>query len=247
MVKLVHAFGLQDLQLASFYTETDVNLTTHSGKRAVLEFANGYEVDIVGKNLSYEGLAITGGKLGSIVFRDPQGNAIATATDLKDFSAFAIYDSIANGTDADLHSFLFEGDDIIIGSAGHDMLLGYGGRDKLKGNGGDDTLRGAGGADMLNGGHGSDSLDGGAGTDVLIGGFGSDTFVASASMGHDTVKDFAWEGANHDWIENTSGAEATWERDGADILISFGADDTMRLLNVKPWHFSSDFIVSEIV
>ncbi|MDB5555898.1 MAG: domain containing protein [Rhizobium sp.] len=247
MVKLVHAYGLQDVQLASLYPETDVNLTTHSGKRAVLEFANGYEIDIVGKNLSYEGLAITGGKLGSIVFRDPQGNAIATATDLKDFTAFSVYDSIANGSDADLHPFLFGDDDLIIGSGGNDMLLGYGGHDKLRGNNGDDTLRAGSGADMLNGGHGSDNLDGGAGTDALIGGFGADTFVATAAMGHDTVKDFDWEGANHDWIENTSGLEATWERDGNDTVIHFGTDDTMRLVNVKPWHFSSDFIVSEIV
>jgi len=247
MVKLVHAYGLQDVQLATLYPETDVNLTTHSGKRAVLEFANGYEIDIVGRNLSYEGLAITGGKLGAIVFRDPQGNAIATVTGLKDFSAFSVYDSIANGTDADLHPFLFNGDDLIIGSGGNDMLVGYGGHDKLKGNNGDDTLRGGSGADMLIGGHGSDSLDGGVGTDALIGGFGSDTFLATASMGHDTVRDFDWQGADHDWIENISGVEATWERDGNDTVISFGADDTMRLVGVKPWHFSADFFLAEIV
>ena len=61
MVKLVHAYGLQDALLSSFYDETDVSLTTHSGRRAVLEFANGYEIDLVGERLAYESLAITSG------------------------------------------------------------------------------------------------------------------------------------------------------------------------------------------
>ena len=100
---------------------------------------------------------------------------------------------------------------------------------------------------MLDGGRGSDTFEGGIGADRLIGGAGSDTFVATASMGHDIVKDFDWAGAGHDWIENASGAEATWARDGADILISFGEDDTMRLLNLKPRHFSGDFIVGDMV
>lgn len=247
MVKLVHTYGLQDTLLATLYDETEVSLTTHSGKRAVLEFANGYEIEIVGRGLSYEGLAITGGRLGSIVFRDPQGNAIAQATDLKGFTAFSVYDVIANQADTALHPFVFNGDDLIFGSAGNDMLHGYGGNDKLRGNTGDDTIRGGNGADMLNGGQGSDTLDGGTGTDILIGGSGADTFRATASIGHDVVRDFDWQGADHDWIENASGVAATWERDGADLLISFGADDTMRLLNVKPWQFSSDFILTEIV
>jgi Ca2+-binding RTX toxin-like protein len=247
MVKLVHAYGLQDALLSSFYTETDVNLTTHSGRRAVLEFANGYEIDLVGKGLTYEGLAITGGDLEAIVFRDPQGNPIASATQLKGETAFSVYDTISTLSGADLHPILFDGDDLIIGSTGNDMLHGYGGNDKLKGNNGDDAIRGGGGTDTLTGGRGSDSLYGGAGNDLLIGGGGADTFVADNFIGHDTIRDFNAQGADHDWIENTSGLEATWEKDGADILIRFGANDTMRLLNVKPWQFSDDLIVSEIV
>ncbi|UVC07813.1 hypothetical protein IHQ71_21895 [Rhizobium sp. TH2] len=247
MVKLVHAYGLQDALLSSLYDETDVSLTTHSGKRAVLEFANGYEIDLVGERMAYEGLAITSGKLDTIVLRDPQGNTIASATDLKGFSAFSIYDVIANQADVDLLPFLFKGDDFIFGSAGNDMLHGYGGNDDIKGNNGDDQIRGGGGADLLNGGRGLDTFDGGVGADTLVGGGGADTFVGSASMGHDVVKDFNWQGAGHDWIENASGVEATWAKDGDDILIHFGADDTMRLLNVKAWQFSDDFIVGEIV
>lgn len=100
---------------------------------------------------------------------------------------------------------------------------------------------------MLNGGRGSDTLDGGIGVDSLLGGTGSDTFVAGASIGHDVVQDFKWDGSAHDWIENASGVEATWAKDGNDILIHFGADDTMRLLNVKAWQFSDDFIVSDTI
>ena len=44
---------------------------------AVLEFAGGYEIDIIGRDLTFEGLAITGGRLDTLVLRDPQGNAIA--------------------------------------------------------------------------------------------------------------------------------------------------------------------------
>jgi Ca2+-binding RTX toxin-like protein len=227
MVKLVHAYGLQDDPLASFYPEADVDLTTHSGKKAVLEFAGGYEIELIGKGLTYEGLAITGGQLETIVFRDAQGNAIASASNLKGFSAFNAYDVIVTQTGVDLHPFLFNGKDIIIGSNGDDM-------------------RGGESADMLNGGRGNDRLDSGNGNDVMIGGAGVDSFLGGAGSNRDTVRDFDAVGADHDWIINEGSGEATWAKDGADILITFDSGDTMRLLDVKRWQFSDDLIMTEI-
>lgn len=245
MVKLVHAYGLQDSLLASFYTETDVGLTTHSGRKAVLEFANGYEIDLVGSALTFEGLAITGGRLDRIVFRDPQGNAIASATELKGYDAFSVYDTLVTQP-ADVHPFLFNGDDTIVGSGGNDMMHGYAGRDRINGNAGDDVLRGGTGIDRLSGGSGEDEFDGASGNDTLTGGGGADTFFGGAGSDHDIVRDFDASGPNHDWIWNEGGQDVSWARAGDDLLLTFDSGDTMRLIGVKPWQFSDDLILSEI-
>lgn len=247
MVKLVHAYGLQDVSLASLYTGNDVSLTAHSGRRAILEFASGYEIDIAGRDMRFNGLAITAGTLEKIVFRDPQGNTIATASDLKGFDASEIYDTVANQSGSDLHPLLFAGDDLIFGSDGNDLLQGYGADDKIKGNSGDDRLHGNNGADMLYGGTGKDTLDGGNGNDTLIGNGGGDTFVGGANSGHDTVRDFDATGSDHDWIMNEGSGDVTWAKQGDDLLLTFDSGDTMLLIGVKRWQFSEDYVVAETI
>ena len=78
-----------------------------------------------------------------------------------------------------------EGNDTIIGGAGHDSLDGGNGDDLLVGSVGNDTLLGGNGNDFLVGGSDNDVLDGGAGDDVLLGGSGNDSL--KGGDGNDTL------------------------------------------------------------
>jgi serralysin len=67
-----------------------------------------------------------------------------------------------------IQSFLFGGDDIILGSAGNDVVNSGFGNDGIAGGPGNDTLRGDFGNDVLLGGPGNDTLDGGPGLDIAF-------------------------------------------------------------------------------
>lgn len=244
MVKLVHTFGLQDELLATRYQGNDMELGVHSGGKAELEFANGYVIEIVGSRLTYDGATVTGGNLKSLVFRDPQGNVIANATELQGFDAYFVYDTIVTQSGADLHAALFGGADTILGSGGNDWLHGFAGKDTLYGRVGDDKIQGGTGADRLIGGIGADHLDGDTGNDIFIGGAGADTFYGGGPSGDDIVRDFDTQGADHDWIKNETMFQVTWSQSGKDTLVKFGSGDTMLLLDVRASQFSDDFILT---
>lgn len=100
------------------------------------------------------------------------------------------------------------------------------------GGSGDDILIGTGADDILNGGAGTDRLLGLAGDDTLIGGSGADIFVFTPNSGHDVITDYE---ANLDLIRFNNvtfgfGGLAIGD-DGADLLITTAAGDTIRLLN----------------
>jgi len=243
MVKLVQSIGLQDELLALLYTGNDMELAVHSGSRAELEFASGYVIELVGRGLTYDHMAITDGRLDTLIFRDPQGNALATATELRGFDAYFVYNTIMTTSGAELHLPLFDKADTILGSGGNDRMDGFGGNDILKGRAGHDHLGGGPGVDRLFGGLGNDELDGDSGNDIMIGGAGADTFLAGSSSGHDIVRDFDTQGADHDWIKNETLLTVTWEKAGKDVLITFFTGDTMLLLDVKASQFSDDFFL----
>ncbi len=134
------------------------------------------------------------------------------------------------------------GDDTLKGGGGDDNIKGNGGDDSIKGNGGADVIKAGGGADTVKGGGGSDVINGGAGADILQGGGGNDTitgkggddtlkgnggadvFQFRASDRNDTILDFR---QGQDLIEIQTGANSfaglSFEQDGRDVLIGFGA------------------------
>jgi Ca2+-binding RTX toxin-like protein len=243
MAKLVHAFGLQDELLALLYTGNDMELAVHSGRGAELEFASGYVIELIGRGLTYDHMAITGGTLDTLVFRDPQGNALATATELRGFDAYFVYNTIMTTSGVALHVSLFAKGDTIMGSGGNDRMDGFDGNDHLKGRAGNDHLVGGPGNDTLLGGAGDDQLDGDTGNDVFTGGAGSDTFFGSGPSDDDIVRDFDTQGADHDWIQSETIFPVTWAKTGRDVLVTFGTGDTMLLLDVKASQFSDAFIL----
>ena len=113
------------------------------------------------------------------------------------------------------------------GDTGNDVLLGDGGANGLFGLAGMDTINGAGGNDLIVGGIGNDMLSGGA---------GNDTFVFVAGDGNDIITDFS-AGGIEDALDITginafagfSDVMANAEQVGADVVIDFGAGDSVTL------------------
>ena len=101
---------------------------------------------------------------------------------------------------------LYDGPDVVTGSASSESVLTQAGNDVARmglgndmayGGGGNDSLSGESGHDNLFGEEGDDFLDGGPGNDLLDGGIGNDTYVVGDSFdsiadesGIDTVQSF---------------------------------------------------------
>ncbi len=127
-------------------------------------------------------------------------------------------------------------DDGIFGGSGNDTIKGKDGADNLQGDNGDDIISGGKGADIIFGGFGDDTLNGGKGADQLFagrggdtitGGAGADTFLFITGDGDDVITDFD---AETDILDIT-GIIASIVEQGDDVLISYGADDTILLLD----------------
>lgn len=145
------------------------------------------------------------------------------------------------------------GDDIIFGGAGNDTLRGDEGSDLLYGGAGNDLLNGGSGDDILIGGAGNDDLRGGTGNDILSGGDGSDKFFLDANSGHDTITDFSFNDgdvltfaigtlsgmankqlsiASQDDLNNFLSRDGvTWHMDGDNLVIDYGAGNSLTLQN----------------
>ena len=126
------------------------------------------------------------------------------------------------------------GDDQLFGDEGNDAIFGGTGRDRLEGGDGDDFLSGRGGFDVLDGGAGDDTLEGGVQADTFV--FVNTEFIRgtgdSVASGNDTITDFA---ANNnaekidlsgviDIIDFQDLVDNHMVQDGANVVISFGAD-----------------------
>jgi Ca2+-binding RTX toxin-like protein len=123
--------------------------------------------------------------------------------------------------------------------AGNDSIQSGGLNDTLSGGAGNDNISAGGGADVLNGGADADLLDGGLGDDTLTGGSGKDTFKIGLSSGLDTITDFTAGGID-DKINLTAFANlrtlssvlALGVQSGANVILTFGAGNTLTLNNV---------------
>lgn len=100
------------------------------------------------------------------------------------------------------------------------------------------TLNGLGGNDFLIGGKKSDVLIGGSDNDAMAGGLGNDTFRFAMGFGKDTITDFAAGAALGDVIDfdgvfaDFAAVMAAVQQVGADVLITFDTNNTIKLLNV---------------
>ena len=116
----------------------------------------------------------------------------------------------------------------------------------LHGTFGDDLIVGSVDGETIWALDGDDRLEGGAGDDTLSGGLGADAFVFKADDGADTVEDFS-DGADLIQFDITgiTFADLGISADGADTIVSYDTDDTIRLKNVASTTIDeNDFVFS---
>lgn len=145
--------------------------------------------------------------------------------------------------------------DYIFGGDGNDHLQANSGNgDELYGESGNDTLDGSltdrmsayggDGNDLIIGGNGDDYLSGEYGNDSLIGGNGSDSYVISTDPGHDVVDETGAGTEDYDQIYiDAISSDVILQNDGADLMIIYGEDRSVRLLN---WYQENGSTIEQI-
>ncbi|MGB7317244.1 MAG: choice-of-anchor L domain-containing protein [Planktotalea sp.] len=212
-------------------THTGNVTVTEVGGNAVLTFANGESLTLVGvpaADVSSPAQLIAMG-----IPEGPDGYVDGTAGDDVIDSTYAgdpNFDRV-DSNDAQLPGMTGDddyiragdGNDSVLANAGDDIAEGGAGNDTLDGGVGADTLRGDAGDDSLIGGLGDDSLIGGLGDDSLIGGLGDDSLVGGT--GDDTLNGQIGD----DVLEGGDGSDSFALEDdfGNDTIVGGEVDDAV--------------------
>jgi Ca2+-binding RTX toxin-like protein len=132
--------------------------------------------------------------------------------------------------------------DLAAGTATGDNSVGtdtFSGVSRVTGSNFGDTISGDSGSNIIDGQGGNDRIDGKAGNDQLTGGVGDDTFVFGPAFGKDVITDFiAGQGTidkmefDHTIFANAGAVIAASAQVGADVVITFDANDSITLKNV---------------
>ena len=136
-----------------------------------------------------------------------------------------------------------DNDNLIDGSDVADMIDGGAGNDKLYGNAGEDQLHGGIGNDILYGGDDDDVLDGGVGDDILYGGKGNDIYHFAIGSGEDVIQESEFDKEDNDvmkFIDVASTEISTIEQDKNDLIIRYGINDQIRVINYFFEFYSSE-------
>ena len=129
--------------------------------------------------------------------------------------------------------------DYVLGANVENLVLtGY---DNISGTGNslDNSLTGNIGDNTLTGGAANDTLDGSYGDDVLVGGAGNDTYIFDTWYGKDIIRENDATVGNTDRVvlgADITPAQVTVSREGADLVLSVGGTDQLR---VEGW-FTDD-------
>ena len=132
--------------------------------------------------------------------------------------------------------------DLGTGTGGHaqgDTLVGI--ESVLGSEFGDELTASTAAASVLQGLSGNDTLFGATASDKLVGGTGSDTFVFQLGGANDTISDFGAGSGVGDVVrilgfgtavDSFSDVLSIASQDGANVLINFGAGDSLTLANI---------------
>jgi len=139
---------------------------------------------------------------------------------------------------------IFEGDDLIVGSAfgdlirgytGMDLLRGQAGRDLIYGNQNDDQIYGNLGEDTLYGGKDDDSMFGGQNDDAVYGNFADDQIYGN--LGDDTL----YGGQDDDALYGGNGQDHLHGNKGNDVLVGGINADRFYFVDLSGQDTISDF------
>ncbi|WP_338550831.1 CHRD domain-containing protein [Roseovarius phycicola] len=109
-----------------------------------------------------------------------------------------------------------------------------------------DVILGSDLSNVLNGADGDDLINGEGGDDILIGGEGADTFVFGENFGNDLIQDFqvGLDQLQFGDFGPDFGGPVSVSQDGADALISFGDQGSVRLAGVSSSDLNDDDFVA---
>lgn len=204
---------------------TDGAVTTTTGAMDIISFQEGgYQIEdywaagteIRGETLVFNVAAIDEIKAETLAFPDelfPENlSVVSFGTAGNDGNSLAPTRLEVEVGAAGSTYFALDGDDVVIGTAGHDRL--YGGA-------GNDYLEAADGDDRVYGGAGADTLSGGRGDNLLVGGTGSDDYRVGLLDGGIKIQET--EGANDRLIvEVGSPSSFNWNDEFKTVSIDSG-------------------------
>ena len=123
------------------------------------------------------------------------------------------------------------GPDVIDNQIETDVLTSI---ENVIGPGDGDVITGSDRDNVLSGGDGDDAITGAGGDDTLIGGEGADSFLFGADFGNDVIQDFevGIDQLSFGDFGPDFGSEIEIGQDGADAVISFGDEGTVRLTGI---------------
>jgi len=189
------------LALADGHTKTSATFVSAT---------NQFSIDFFGTGFTYAGDELIGGIATKIVFRDDDGDKLATISDfhrkVPDLMAELQIEV------SDMLQILQAHADRMIGSSAGEYMIGEAGNDRIDGKGGDDLLSGNSGDDTMSGGAGNDRFEffgGQSGDDVIT------DFEIGDSGNFDTI---TIRGMDYEIVR--SGKEATFAfSDGSTLLL----------------------------
>ncbi len=147
------------------------------------------------------------------------------------------YDLVLTGYDDDVFLFGSYSGNVDAGAGDDEILLSGSQASTVYGGSGNDDIETGSGNDSLDGGTDDDTLDGVTGNDTLTGGTGNDLFFYSSGL--DTITDFMAGGTDdkidltaYSSLTNLSSVLALGTQSGANVILTFGAGNTLKLNNV---------------
>lgn len=189
------------LALADGHTKTSATFVSAT---------NPFSIDFFGTGFTFTGDELTGGIATKIVFRDDDGDKLATISEfhrkVPDLMAELQFEV------SDMLGVLQDHADRMIGSSSGEYMIGEAGKDTIGGRGGNDAISGNSGNDTMTGGGGNDRFEfygGQSGDDVIT------DFEIGDAVNFDTItiRDMDYEIVK-------SGKEAMFEfSDGSTLLL----------------------------
>lgn len=158
-----------NLELGGNFQGGAFDLSGHNKTSATFVYSsNNFLMVFSGEDFKAEGDVLTSGIATKIVFRDDDGDKLATISDFHKNVVDLM--TALEGEVSDMLQILQQHADKMIGSSAGEYMIGEGGNDTMDGKGGGDLLSGNSGDDTMTGGAGNDRFDfyaGQSGDDVI--------------------------------------------------------------------------------